>query len=298
MNYELQELLGYFYEGVYIVNTKRQIIFWNKGSERITGYTAEEVQNSFCYNNILRHVTASGKELCHDGCPLHHTLQTGSLNEAEVFLHHKEGHRVPVAVKSIPLKDDEGNIVAAIEVFTDLRYRESKYKENRELKQLLTIDELTRIPNRRYLDFSLRKKVEEFNEFETPFGILFFDIDFFKYVNDTYGHNIGDEVLKLMAKTLVNNVRTNDIVGRWGGEEFIAVITCKSKESLEFVAEKLRILVEKSSYELDEKTEIQFTVSVGGTMYQKGEDIKETIDRADKLMYKSKVNGRNQTHIE
>ena len=132
-----QDLLSYLYEGVYIVDSKRQIIFWNTGSEQITGYNAQEVINSHCYHNILRHVTEDGKELCFNGCPLHDTLATGNVNEANVFLHHKDGHRVPVTVKSIPLYEGE-KVVAAIEVFTEnSTMTKETIIENRELKKLL-----------------------------------------------------------------------------------------------------------------------------------------------------------------
>ena len=155
------ELLSYLYEGVYVVDKQRKIIFWNRGSEEITGYSANEVINSNCYNNILRHVNEDGKALCFDGCPLHHTLATGDIQEANVFLHHKEGHRIPVKVKSIPIYDEEENIVAAIEVFTDERYNKETYSENRKLKELLATDPLTQISNRRYLDFHLESSIKE-----------------------------------------------------------------------------------------------------------------------------------------
>lgn len=298
MDAKFNELLMDFFEGVYIVDTTRKIIFWNSGSERITGYTAKEVLNKHCFNNILRHVDSNGKELCFNGCPLHSTLATGKNSNSEVFLHHKEGHRVPVSVKSMPLKDEKGIIIGAIEVFTDLRFNKNNYVENRELKELLSTDTLTGIPNRRFLDFYLSNLVNENKQFNTSFGILFFDIDDFKKVNDIHGHNIGDEILKMVAKTLKSNVRGVDRVGRWGGEEFISIISCEKQSELKVVAEKLRILVASSSYQIDSNTNLQVTVSIGGTLYRNEEDITTTIERADKLMYQSKQEGKNKTSIE
>jgi len=295
---ELSDLISHLFEGVYIVDNSRKIVFWNSGSERITGFKAEEVMNQHCYNNILQHVDKNGKELCLNGCPLHQTLKTGEVLENEVFLHHKEGHRIPVTVKTFPLHDGEGNITAAVEVFTDTRFQESKYKENKELKEMLTIDTLTNIPNRRYLDFQLESLLKENVQFDSQFGILFFDIDHFKDINDTYGHNIGDEVLKVVANTLKSNVRGKDIVGRWGGEEFIGVFNISTLESLMFLAEKLRILIEKSMYKFQDNDPINVTVSIGGTIYEKDESISDLIQRADKLMYESKQTGRNKSTIK
>lgn len=295
---EFNKIAKYLYEGVYIVDTTRKIIFWNQGAEQITGYKSEEVLNSHCYADILKHVDKFGKRLCHDGCPLLDTINTGKNNEADVYLHHKLGHRVPVSVKSMPLYDQEGKIVAAVEVFTDSRYRMDHYEENRQLKQQLIKDPLTDIYNRRYLDFYIKNVKDEAKEFNTRFGILFFDIDHFKNINDTYGHNTGDEILKMVANTLKLNLRSEDIIGRWGGEEFIAVLKNVTEDDLTHIAEKLRVLCEASTYMLKDKETIKVTVSIGGTLCQRDESIKDMIERADANMYYAKENGRNQVKIK
>lgn len=295
---EFSDLIQHLFEGVYIVDQSRKIVFWNSGSEKITGYTAEEVVNKHCYSNILKHVTKDGKELCFDGCPLHHTLRTGEIQENEVFLHHKEGYRVPVNVKTFPLRDQDGNITASVEVFTDSRYQKSRYKENRKLREMLTTDTLTDVPNRRYLEFQLENLVREFKQFKTSFGLLFFDIDHFKDVNDTYGHNVGDELLRIVAGTLKNSIRGKDMIGRWGGEEFIGLVKLDSLENLFLLSEKLRLLVEKSSYALSDTEEIKVTISIGGTLYRADESYTDLIQRADELMYYSKQNGRNKSTIK
>lgn len=295
---DLISIIEQMYEGVYIVDRNRKIIFWNKGSENISGYSEEEVLHSHCYNDILRHVDESGKSLCHNGCPLLNTIQTKNTNEASIYLHHKEGHRVPVTVKSIPLLNEKGEVYAAIEVFTDTRFKENKFYENRKLKEELVKDPLTNLYNRRYLDFYLKNIQEESETFKTNFGMLFFDIDYFKNINDTYGHNVGDGVLKTIAMTLKNNVRTEDVIGRWGGEEFIGVIKNVSLEGLNKVSEKLRILCKNSVFKMNDGNEIKVTISIGGTMYSPGESIEDLIERADSLMYESKDTGRDKSTIK
>jgi len=295
---DYQEVLSYLYEGVYVVDVNRKILFWNSGSEQITGYKSAEVINHFCHDNILQHVTADGKQLCFGGCPLHHTLKTGDIMEADVFLHHKDGHRVPVTVKSIPVYDKDEKIVAAIEVFTDSRYKKATYDENRRLRELLTIDELTNISNRRHIEFYLNNLKNEAKEFDLDFGLLFIDIDHFKNVNDTYGHNVGDEILKLVSQTLNANVRGEDKIGRWGGEEFLAVLKVNNDNELQSIAEKLRLLVSKSSYLLDGKKKLSITISIGGSMYKDSDDINSLVSRADSNMYISKELGRNRVTVK
>ncbi len=298
MTKEYEEILSYLYEGVYVVDANRKIIFWNRGSEKITGYKSSEVINHFCHDNILQHVTSDGTQLCFGGCPLHDTLLTGNINEADVFLHHKDGHRVPVTVKAIPVYDANNNIVAAIEVFTDTRYRQAAYEENRKLKELLITDELTKISNRRYLEFFLKNFISEAKEFDLKFGILFLDIDFFKKVNDMYGHNVGDEILKLISQTLKANVRGEDKIGRWGGEEFIAILKVDNRSELEVIANKLCLLVANSFYTNEDSEKLSVTMSIGGTMYQEDENLNSLVSRADSNMYISKRLGRNRVTIK
>lgn len=291
------DIIPYLYEGVYVVNKQRKIIFWNEGSQRITGYSATEVMGSFCYHNILQHVNESGKQLCHDGCPLHKTLQDGIVNEAHVFLKHKDGYRIPVMVKTLPIYDQESKIVAAIEVFTDERFQKQIYNENIELKDQLSVDPLTKVANRHYFDFQVSKRIDEARVFKGVFGFLLIDIDHFKNINDTYGHLVGDEILKIVANSLSSNVDSQDLISRWGGEEFVGIINVDSLEELMKIAEKLRNLVMNSKYELDSDHTISVTISIGGTLYKDGDDAKKLVARADKNMYFAKQNGRNQCKI-
>ncbi len=295
---EYIELMTSLFEGVYIVDSNRKIIFWNTGSENITGYKSEEVVNKHCYSNILQHVDKNGKELCFGGCPLHETLATGKEMETDVFLHHKEGHRVPVTVRSFPIYDKKREkVVAAVEVFTDNRFRKDNYYENKRLQELILVDDLTKIYNRRYLDFQLKTYIQEAVEFNQKFGVLFIDIDKFKNVNDKYGHDVGDKILQLISRTVNSNIRANDIFGRWGGEEFLLLAKVASIDELELVAEKLRLLVEKSYHYLDNNEPLNVTVSSGGSIYQ-AEDTEEIIiKRADVNMYKAKDAGRNRIII-
>lgn len=298
MNIKYNEnLIPYLYEGVYVVDKNRKIIFWNEGSHRITGYTSQEVTNSFCFNNILQHVDDTGKQLCLDGCPLQKTLDNGMINEARVYLKHKDGYRIPVMVKTLPIYDDKQSIVAAIEVFTDERFQKQIFQENLELKDKLRIDPLTQIANRHFFDFQLNKKLDEAKVFNNAFGILMIDIDHFKYVNDTYGHLIGDEILKIVAQSLSSNTQKTDLVSRWGGEEFIILVDVNNNDDLLKVAERLRHVVETSSYQLEDGGTIQVTISIGGTIASPLDNVKTLIAKADENMYFAKQNGRNQSKI-
>ncbi|MDF2610820.1 MAG: domain S-box/diguanylate cyclase protein [Lachnospiraceae bacterium] len=287
-----RNMLENIYDGVYFVDYERKITFWNKGAERITGFSANEVVNQLCFRNILNHISDEGEHLCIHGCPLHNTILTGDTAEIHIYLHHKDGHRLPITVKAVPIYEGN-NIIGAVEIFTDDSDKHNIIKDMEELKIIAMMDQLTELPNRRYIDTFIFSKMNEFTQLGIPFGIAFMDIDHFKSFNDTYGHDIGDEVLKMVAKTLKSNIRSTDLIGRWGGEEFMAVISHVDKEKLLSITQKVKTLVENSVLRKDNK-ELNVTISIGATMSQENDTIESMIKRADTLLYQSKNQGRNQ----
>jgi len=218
MRHDFARMLDSLHDGLYFVDRGRRITYWNKAAERITGFKREEVVGRHCADNILIHVDGDGHGLCKGMCPLAATIKDGTPHEAELFLHHKEGHRVPVWVRVTTLEDDEGNIVGGIELFSDRSPQEALRSKITELEKLALLDPLTRLPNRRQLISELAAQFAMLGRSRIPFGVLFFDIDHFKRFNDEHGHHIGDLALQTVAKTLSACVRPFDTIGRWGGK--------------------------------------------------------------------------------
>jgi len=280
-------------DGIYFVDRRRKILYWNKSAEEITGFTREEVVNKRCYDNILNHVDSEGRNLCKTTCPLVKAMKTGKVVTENVFLHDKNGARIPVFVEVIPVKDSDGKIIWAVERFTQ-SWGLSLIRENiQQLQKSAFLDPLTQIPNRRYLEKKLDEFLEEFQKLGKVFGFIFLDIDDFKKVNDTYGHLVGDRVLKAIAHTMLANVKPEDVVARYGGEEFAIILKNIDEEGLKRFASKLLSLI-KASTITEDKKEIAVTVSMGLT-FPKPDDTKETlIQRADQLMYQAKRQGKNR----
>jgi diguanylate cyclase (GGDEF)-like protein len=161
-----------------------------------------------------------------------------------------------------------------------------------------TIDRLTGVNNRQSLVAALFSEVERSTRYERPLSVAFVDIDHFKTVNDTYGHGVGDVVLRGVAQTLAVNLRGTDIIGRYGGEEFMLILTETDVEEASVLAEKLRTLVQRQHFAVEGGPDIAVTISIGlaggsGTQLRM-----ETLVRdADAAMYSAKSLGRNQTYI-
>lgn len=287
-----KNVLDNLYDGVYFTDHDRKIMYWNGGAERISGWTNEDIVGKSCKDNILIHVDEAGNKLCLGGCPLSATLADGEFREADVYLHHKDGHRVPVSVRVAPLRDDGGAIIGAVEIFNENSMTVAVRSENERLREMMLLDLLTGIGNRLLIDRNLNSFINEASRYDWPFGLLFIDIDNFKTFNDQYGHIMGDKILSVVANTIACGVRSFDVAGRWGGEEFIIVLKHVGIDELTKIAEKLRMLVEYSTVAFDDSF-ISVTISVGATVFKPGDTPESLINRADQLMYESKSKGKN-----
>ncbi|MGO8878466.1 MAG: diguanylate cyclase [Desulfomonilaceae bacterium] len=290
------DIVDNLYDGLYVVDRDRIITYWNKAAERISGFSAQEVVGRSCSENVLTHVDAEGNSLCLEKCPLAEGIADGKRREAEIYMHHKDGHRVPVSCRLSALSDDEGNVIGGVELFTDISNQKVRESRIKELEKIAMLDKLTQLPNRNYLDKEIEHRFEEKKLYKLSFGVLFMDIDHFKKFNDTYGHDVGDTVLKFVANTLVGSTRTNDVFGRWGGEEFIGILRNINHQDLESLGNRVRLLVE-NSYIVHGNEKLHVTISVGATLGRDDDTIETLLKRADTLLYKSKSAGRNRLTI-
>ncbi|MDY0122085.1 MAG: diguanylate cyclase [Sulfurimonas sp.] len=158
------------------------------------------------------------------------------------------------------------------------------------LEKKATHDTLTNAYNREYFEKSIDPLIDEAKRADLHLGVLIFDIDHFKDVNDTYGHTVGDLILKKLVKTVHHTIRAEDMLIRWGGEEFLLLAKVQSLETLLKLAEHIRTTIENTSFEEVER----ITCSFGVTLYQEEEKIQDAIRRADEALYEAKRSGRNQ----
>ncbi len=294
----LAQVVDAIAEGVYVLDGGGRISFWNKGAERITGYSREETIGKKCSDGLLRHIDEKGRELCLDGCPMTATMADCKPREAEVFLHHKDGHRVPIYVRASPILGLAGQAVGAVEVFSDRSERSTLLSELESLKKEVLTDPLSGLGNRRFAELRAKSSLEELEAGGSGFGLLMLDIDRFKAVNDEFGHAIGDRVLRMVAWTLANAVRRNDAAIRWGGEEFVVICPGVDAAVLADVAERSRALIERSWIALEDGRKAVVTVSVGGALARPGDALQSLVARADERMYACKAAGRNRVEVD
>ena len=284
------KILDNISSGVYFVDKERTITYWNKGAERLSGFKADDVIGTKC-SSFLNHTDEKGNELCGDRCPLLGTIQDGNPRQAEVFMLHKLGQRVPVLVQAMPM-ENRGEIIGAVEIFHDISNLKLAQARIRELSDVAYIDPLTQVYNRAGLEKIVKTWFEDFKLYNYSFSVVFIDVDNFKLVNDQFGHHIGDQILCGVIKRLKNMIRQNDIIGRWGGDEFIVLLSDVTEKTIQSVNIKIRDVLNSQPYQTD-MGDLMVTCSLGGVIPSAEDTLETMIKRADQLMYAHKQSKDN-----
>ncbi|MCU7836626.1 MAG: diguanylate cyclase [gamma proteobacterium symbiont of Taylorina sp.] len=243
---------------------------------KLTGYTPQDlVGNS---HNVLKH-PGTPKETHQN---LWQTIKSGQIWTGEIQNVKKNGEAFWIESVITPEFYN-----GKIEGFTAIDH---DITDKKMIEKMSITDSLTGLYNRNKLKDILSQEMCRFDRYNTNFSVIFFDIDFFKKINDTYGHPVGDDILIQLAIIIKGNIRETDIVSRWGGEEFLIVASESALEMTFSFAEKIRIYIEK--YQFPDVGQV--TISCGVAQYRKGEATSDLVSRADKALYEAKNLGRNR----
>ena len=159
------------------------------------------------------------------------------------------------------------------------------------------MDVLTKLLNRRFLPTIFKREIAHANRTGTQLSVLIIDVDKFKEINDTWGHNTGDEILRKVSQAFYDNVRSSDYVFRYGGDEFIIVLTEASENETLRTAERIRSRVEKTKLKAANGEDIALSLSIGAAMFNGHPDYERLIQIADEALYIAKRRGRNRVEL-
>lgn len=198
----------------------------------------------------------------------------------------------------LPTQSSGVELANAIQMALKVRTIEDQIgKLFREFQRLADTDPLTQLPNRRYLEVAGSRELSRAQRTGEPLAVLLLDIDWFKQINDQYGHEVGDQVLAGFAKLLRKQLRHHDILVRYGGDEFVAVLPATNGSQARHVAEKLRHVVSETPFDIPDGR-VTFTMSIGIALWDPSQpSLDATIRLADRALYRSKQKGRNRTTV-
>ena len=275
-------------DAILITDVNGIILSVNPAFSYITGYSPEEAIGE------TPHILKSYRQHEDFYTTLWAKLKEQGKWSGEIWNRRKSGDIFLVRVNINMVKDEEGKVIRYISVFSDIT---DLWHKDESLKHLAFYDALTDLPNRTLLMERLGQKIISSKRKNNQIAVLFLDLDGFKLINDSFGHNIGDELLKVIASRLLELVRQSDIVARLGGDEFIFVVdNPKKKEEILHLAERI-IEAIKKPIEVDSHS-LQIGSSIGIAIFpEDGATCIELIEKADQAMYQSKASQQRSIHF-
>lgn len=270
--------------GVCLVDCQRQILLWSKGATELTGYQSIEVIGRSCRDDLLVECDESAQCLCGQGCPLQQTMHDGNPRTADLFLLHKDGHRVPVRVHAAPLHDVHGAIVGAIECFD----RRVPFHASDHLT--CHNSPATAIPGREAVAARLVEYLEVYETAGIPFGVLSIAVPSLDVVRKTKGSEAVHVVLTLVGQTLPGALGPGDMVGHWADGRFLAVVTGCTDSTLAQVANSMSHLVGSMGIRWW-GDRIPVSLSTGAAIVRAGDTPEALVTRADIALERGISNG-------
>ena len=293
----LDSLADVLHEGLFVVGPHRHIVLWNRAARRLTGFRADEIVGRQCYDGLLVHVDGHGHPLCDRDCPLARCVSEGKPQQTTAFVRHRDGHRLPVHIRTSPVRRSDGHVLGIAQMFEDAWDRPGRFERYMELRRMAMVDQITRIANRRYLLKELAARGDAFRRYGWRHGVLLLGLDGDCERIDPTGEARLERVLGMVAQTLDTCVRSGDVVGRWGRREFLVVTEHADVAELSDLGERLRALV-AASFAATPTGPLAATVSVGGAVARPGDESEILLRRAAGCLRSARGGGGDQVIID
>jgi diguanylate cyclase (GGDEF)-like protein/PAS domain S-box-containing protein len=291
-----QSVLETLQTGVYLVDRNRRIRFWNEGAERITGFLRQDVVGRFLRDHLLT-TTSEIKDLDSDTTdPVNLAFRDGKPSITDVSILHKQGYRVPVVLRTIPIRDCHGMVVGVAESFDKNQSASDWTRRQAGLANFGCLDEVTGVPAQTFMETLLRENLTTFAEHNIPFGVLVLAVDRLDENRRNRGPGVVPTILRVVAQTVENCLRPTDLLGCWSDEQFIAVLMeCKESEVVR-VGERIRKMVNQS--EVGWWGDM-FSVSCafGGAGSRAGDTMQLLVSRAEDSLKESITQGGNSVIV-
>lgn len=287
-----RRLLDYMHQGVVMVDLDMRIFEWNRAAERLTGLMQIKTLDEIWRPGLIGLTDEDGKVIAPERCPLADSIVKGMQSLRRLKLKHRDGREMVIDAHFLPVKNHREQLCGATFMFADASQQAHLEKRVQTLHEKATRDGLTMVANRAELDRQMLEFVNSSSSTGMKGCLIITDIDRFKKVNDIYGHQAGDEALKLFAEVLRENARESDIVARYGGEEFVVLCRdCSLQDALK-QAERMRMVLQSRPLACLKGTSL--TASFGVTEVLPSDTCEVVIQRADEALFRAKESGRNR----
>ncbi len=287
-----QKLIDAMHDGVIFLDHQGLITRWSKSTERLTGISSSDAIGQTFLPSLLDMCDQTGKTIPDDACPAAKALTTNTPLRNRLLIPGRLGKQVAIDLHTIPVHAADGLIKGATVLLRDAEPEVTLEEKCEALHAEVTKDPMTKVANRGEFDRMQALFIEAHQEASQPFSLIMVDIDHFKNINDTYGHQAGDEAIITMANLLSTMCRTGDLVARYGGEEFAVLCAdCNCADAARRADQIRKQLAETQHACLGNKS---ITASFGVTELQSGDTPASMLRRSDQALLMAKEQGRNQ----
>lgn len=287
-----QKLVGSMVDGVVFVDSQCNILLWNRAFEKITGIASSSVFQKQWLPSMLDMRETDGSRVLDQACPVAETIRTRSPYSGRISFQGRSGNRTLVEVHVHPVTNIESVIYGAVLIAKDVSSEATLEAAIENLHTKATQDPLTKVSNRAEFDRVHDVFVREHLAKGIPFSLIICDLDFFKRVNDDFGHQAGDDALMIFASILKRFRRQGDLVARYGGEEFVILCASCDGQAAVNIAEEIRQTLERTPQPMLKGK--CCTASFGVTELQEGDTAETMLRRADRGLMQAKEAGRNR----
>lgn len=287
-----QKLLDAMHDGVVFVDAHSSILLWSKGAERLTGVSATAAKSRQFVPSLLDMCNTAGRRVRDESCPVARALVSGAQLRQRLEILGRSGGHVAIDLHAIPVHSPDCELLGATVLLHDAEPEASLEEKCEALHAEVTKDPMTKVANRAEFDRMQALFMEAHQQAGSPCSLIMADIDHFKSINDTYGHQAGDEAIITVANLLKQMCRAGDLVARYGGEEFAVLCAdCSAADAVKRAEQIRRKLSETPHAVLGNK---RITASFGVSQLQVGDTTESMLRRADQALLLAKEKGRNQ----
>ena len=273
-------VFNYMDEGICFTDVNRNITYWNSSAAAITGYRFDEVAGKNC-GQVIACFDQNGNKIDGTNGPTAQVSENAVRQERRLSISHKDGHPVPVLLRSFPVYGDNAELTGFIHLITDNFCRKTQQAKMGALTKAAYIDSLSELFSKQYLEKRLQTLLSTASDRRKAFSILYVHITGFREFNERYGIARADQLLKMVAKTLSSVIYTPNMIGRWHGASFIVITETVNKSLILMLSEKLKVLVAETSFEIGEET-VSIRLVIGHTVSQNYDTVDYLIERAMK----------------
>jgi diguanylate cyclase (GGDEF)-like protein/PAS domain S-box-containing protein len=287
-----KKLIDNMHDGVVFVDSQSTILLWNTGVERLTGVSGAAACGRTLLPNLMDMCNGREQRIANEDCPIAHAIATGVQWLGRVNVMGRQGRHVAVDLHAIPVRSNDGAIHGATVLLHDVSSETSLEEKCQALHAQVAKDPMTQVANRAEFDRMLNNFVAAHQESNLPCSLIMSDLDHFKAINDTHGHQAGDMAIITFASLLKSMCRSGDLVARYGGEEFAILCADCTNAAAARKAEAIRQALASIKHTILGNE--SFTASFGVTELQTGDTPETMLRRADRALLQAKDQGRNQ----